>query len=146
MKNILNFINKNYIYIIFSITGLGVLGSLYFSNVELLPPCTLCWYQRILFYPIFILSAISIAFKEKLSPKFILALALPGLIIAAYQYGIQKLGIPEATFVTCQTGVPCDQVDWQILGFVTIPLLSFSGFLFLNIIALLKLRFSEENT
>jgi disulfide bond formation protein DsbB len=30
----------------------ATLGSLFFSEVMLLPPCILCWYQRICMYPL----------------------------------------------------------------------------------------------
>lgn len=139
MKNILEKVQNNYMMIIFVISAAAFFVSLYYSNILDLTPCVLCWYQRILFYPIFILSSVSIAFKEKLSPKFILALAIPGLILAIYHYGIQKFGISEG-FVPCVAGVPCNQIDLEYFGFITIPFMSLIGFLLVTIVSIIKVR------
>lgn len=146
MKNILNLIAKHYVLLVAIVSGGGFFISLYFSNIMDLAPCVLCWYQRILFYPIFFISAASIAFKEKLSPKYILTLALPGLGIAIYHYSLQKLGLGEGGFVPCVAGIPCDAIDWEILGFITIPLLSAVGFLIVTILTVIKMKFSTQNT
>ena len=139
MKKILDLISERYTEIIFVFSAGAFFTSLYFSNVMDLSPCILCWYQRILFYPIFFLSASSLAFKEKLSPKFILALAIPGVIIAFYHYGIQKFDFPEG-FVPCVAGNACDEIDLEYLGFITIPFMSLLGFLAVSIVSFLKLK------
>ncbi len=144
VSKIMKFVKKNYMIIVFLISGAGFFGSMFYSNVLDLSPCVLCWYQRILCYPIFFLSAASIALKEKLSPRFILTLAIPGLIIAGYHFGIQKLGF-EADLVTCIAGNPCASVDIEYLGFITIPLMSFAAFLVITIASYIKLRKTQED-
>lgn len=139
MNKITNLVSERYTEIIFLFSAGAFFISLYYSNVMDLSPCILCWYQRILFYPIFILSAAALLFKEKLSPKFILALAVPGLIIAFYHYGIQKFGFPEG-FVPCVAGNACDEIDLEYFGFITIPFMSLIGFLVVSIVSFLKLK------
>lgn len=103
-------------------------GSLYFSQVLHLPPCLLCWYQRICMYPLVFIIGIGLLRNDKSVPVYILPLSLIGLGIAIYHvllyYGI----IPES-LAPCSLGVSCTtkQIEW--FGFVTIPLLSLLAFL-----------------
>ncbi|MES3036777.1 MAG: disulfide bond formation protein B [Bdellovibrionota bacterium] len=39
---------------------IGVIGSLYFSEILKYPPCILCWYQRICFYPLLIIFGVAL--------------------------------------------------------------------------------------
>ena len=43
---------ENSLILIWTVSLVATLGSLYFSVVRGFEPCTLCWYQRILMYPI----------------------------------------------------------------------------------------------
>jgi len=98
-------------------------GSLWFSLGLGLTPCDLCWYQRILMYPL--VAVFSVATIEK--RPAVLRTALPlvglGLSLAAYHSYLQ------ATMTECTFGGPCATVLWQspALG-LTIPNLSFVAF------------------
>jgi disulfide bond formation protein DsbB len=119
----------------------GMAGSLFFSEVMGLPPCVLCWYQRIAMYPLVAIIAIGIATRDARMKIYALPLAVIGLVIAIYHnllyYGI----IPEA-ITPCTEGVPCNAVQIEWLGFITIPLMGLAAFI---AITLCLLIYKPEN-
>lgn len=102
-------------------------GSLYFSEVMHLPPCTLCWYQRIMMYPLVFVLAVSLLTADRRVRAYALPLSVTGLLIAIYHNLLYYGVIPEG-LTQCAAGVSCTarQIEW--LGFVTIPLLSLTAF------------------
>lgn len=113
--------------LIFITSAIGSFGSLYFSEILNLPPCSLCWYQRVFFYPIAIISLVDILRNKFEDLHHELVLSLGGLSIAIY-HNLLYYGFIE-NIVPCSQGVPCTsrQIEW--LGFITIPMLSLAGFI-----------------
>jgi disulfide bond formation protein DsbB len=107
-------------------------GSLYFSEVMHFVPCELCWYQRILMYPLVILFGFGFFTRDTNIFKYAYLQILIGNIMSFYHYGIQKLGFYHPMEL-CSTGIPCTgiYIDWA--GFITIPFLSFVAFSLLHI-------------
>lgn len=139
-------IADNYIYVIFVISLFGVVGSLYASEVRELTPCVLCWYQRILLYPLLIISVVSIFLQEKKAVYYILPFSLLGMPIAFYQYLLQKTDIFDSLGGTCGgTGIACNTIYVDILGFITIPLLSFAAFSIVVILSYIRIRHLKKN-
>ncbi len=105
----------------------AMLGSLFFSEVMGLPPCVLCWYQRICLYPLVAIFSVALVSRDPRGPRYAWPLALIGLVVAAYHNLLYYHLIPES-ITPCKAGVSCAdrQIEW--LGFVTIPLLSLSAF------------------
>jgi len=105
----------------------GSLGSLFFGEVMGLPPCTLCWYQRICMYPLVAVLAVGILLRDPRLAWYALPLAVAGLAIAVYHNLLYYHVIPE-TLAPCAEGVSCTtrQIEW--LGFVTIPGMALAGF------------------
>lgn len=103
-------------------------GSLYFSEVRDLPPCVLCWYQRILMYPLTGIIAVGILRLDRSLPFYVLPLTLAGLAVGSYHNLLYYGVIPEEALHTCQLGISCTtrQIEW--LGFITIPLMSLAAF------------------
>lgn len=120
---------------------IATLGSLYFSEVMLLPPCVLCWYQRIAMYPLVVVLGVGLFLREQRIRLYALPLSLVGLAIAIY-HNLLYYGIIPESIQPCSTGVSCTtrQIEW--LGFVTIPLLSLIAFTVISA-ALIAYR-SEE--
>ena len=57
-------------YLAWVISLIATLGSLTFGELVFhLPPCVLCWYQRILMYPLVVIIAIGIVKKDKFLPE-----------------------------------------------------------------------------
>lgn len=124
---IIKFITNNHILFIFIISFLGVVGSLFFSEVLNLEPCKLCWYQRIFLYPIALLSGIAVVFRIQIRKIFIISLAFPGFLIAIFHYFTQMI-YGKSDVSVCGGGVSCNFVDWNLFGFITIPFLSILSF------------------
>jgi disulfide bond formation protein DsbB len=106
---------------------IATLGSLYFSEVMTLPPCVLCWYQRIAMYPLVVVLGVGLLLRERRIRLYALPLSLAGLAIALY-HNLLYYGIIPESIQPCTTGVSCTsrQIEW--LGFITIPLLSLVAF------------------
>ena len=105
----------------------STLGSLFFGEVMGLPICTLCWYQRILLYPLVILLPVGILLRDRNVAAYALPLALLGSAIAVY-HNLLYYGVIVESLTPCAESVPCTsrQIEW--LGFITIPLMSLSAF------------------
>ena len=115
---------------------LGMILSLFFSEVMGYPPCVLCWYQRIALYPLVAVIAVGIIFRDRRMKHYALPLAVAGLLIAVY-HNLLYYGVIPETVSPCTEGVSCTtaQVEW--LGFITIPLMSLASFAFIVVCLLL---------
>lgn len=142
MIAISNWLDRKSLYIALAAAWVATLGSLYFSEVAHYVPCVLCWYQRILMYPLALIIAIGLLRKDENLPVFILPFSLPGLGIALYHYLLEKTDLFDSA-ATCQAGVPCTTqwINW--FGFVTIPFLSLIGFLVITLMTVIALHAGE---
>ena len=135
-------INEILPYAAWVLALLSVAGSLFFSEVVELPPCVLCWYQRIAMYPLVLIIGIGIATKDGRWKIYALPLALIGLALAGYHNLIYYGVIPES-LTPCTQGVSCSERQIEWFGFVTIPLMGLLSFLMISA-ALLIHRPSAE--
>ncbi len=113
-----------------SIIAMG--GSLFFSEYMGFIPCTFCWYQRIMMYPLVIFLGVAFYHNDQKIYRYVLPISIIGIITASYHYALQK--IPSMhEFATCTSGVPCSgqYINW--LGFITIPFLSLIAFIIITI-------------
>lgn len=127
MSEIKNHSASPALYIAWMIAGVATAGSLFFSEVMKLPPCVLCWYQRIAMYPLVVVLAVSILRRDAAARIYSLPFVIAGLCIATYHNLLYYKLIPES-ITPCTSGVSCTsrQIEW--VGFVTIPLLSLAAF------------------
>ena len=125
-------ITKYIPYITWSTALLATLGSLYFSEIMKLPPCVLCWFQRIMLYPLVFIIGTGIIRKDPNMPYYVLPLSITGLLIAVY-HNLLYYGIIPESITPCSTGISCTTRQIEILGFITIPLLSLLAFTFITI-------------
>jgi disulfide bond formation protein DsbB len=107
-------------------------GSLFFSDVMMLPPCTLCWWQRIAMYPLVFVLGTALLTDSSEAHRYGLPLSLAGMLVAIYHNLLYYHIIPES-LAPCRSGVSCTTVQLEWLGFVTIPLLSLAAFALLNL-------------
>lgn len=118
---------RNFLLAAWLIALLGTVGSLFFSEVMLYPPCIMCWYQRIALYPLVLIIAVGIATGDRRVNRYAVPLALSGLAVAVYHNLLYYGFIPES-ITPCTEGVPCNAVQIELLGFITIPLMALVGF------------------
>jgi hypothetical protein len=109
-------------------------GSLYYSEVAGLPPCLLCWYQRIAMYPLVLVLGVGAVTADGRAWRYGLPLSVAGLLIAVYHVIIQYR--PALDVVTCDAAAPCTVRYVAAFGFVSIPVMAASGFLLISALLL----------
>src|SRR3989344_6213044 len=81
VKKILSYFSKKAYLISFLIALTSMLGSLFYSEVAGYGPCKLCWYQRILMYPLVLLFGLALLRKRKDITDYALLMSLVGGVI-----------------------------------------------------------------
>jgi len=122
------------------VSMVSMLGSLFFSEIMMFPPCVMCWYQRICMYPLAILFLVALFSNDQNVFKYAMPLVIVGLFFAIY-HNLLYYGIVPETLAPCSQGVSCtsDYINW--FGFITIQLLSLVGFtlIFITLIFIRRL-------
>ena len=117
-------------YLAFGTALTAMLGSLYYSEIAGFVPCTLCWYQRILMYPLTLITLVGILKQDGNLPGYVLPFSILGMGVSTYHYLIQ-LGVVGHS-AACTVGVPCGLRWVNYFGFVTIPLLALTAFVLIT--------------
>jgi disulfide bond formation protein DsbB len=105
----------------------ATLGALFFGEVMRLPPCTLCWYQRICMFPLAVILPFGLFPFNRGVVRAAIPLAAIGTAVAAFHVLLVAGVIPEQ-IKPCTQGVPCSETVIEWFGFVTIPLLALLAF------------------
>lgn len=115
-------------------------GSLYMSNILGWEPCTMCWYQRILIYPLVVVLAVGVLLEKKDVEDYALPLTLIGLPIAFYHALLQRY--TQYLSSGCSpTAISCATEYTFHYNYITVPGLAFTALL---VIGLLLWRFSPK--
>ncbi|ASK60854.1 disulfide bond formation protein B [Virgibacillus phasianinus] len=127
------------IFLIWAQALIALLGSLFFSEIMGYVPCELCWYQRILMYPLVIIYGVAMIKKN-------MSMAYPGIIlsgigifVSTYHYLIQKVPALHDTAGACGI-IPCTTQYVNYLGFITIPFLAGVAFIVIFVLHVLLLK------
>jgi disulfide bond formation protein DsbB len=120
------------------VAAVATAGSLYFSIGLGLVPCDLCWYQRILMYPLVPFIAVGLLRDDALE-SYVLPLSAGGFAVAAYHNYLQ---MTPATG-SCTGEVPCGVVQYSFHG-VTIPQMSLVAFGVITALFLLPVVVSDR--
>jgi disulfide bond formation protein DsbB len=115
-------------YAAWVIALLSTAGSLFFSEVMGLPPCALCWYQRIAVYPLVLIIATGIVTRDGRMRAYALPLALAGLAVSVY-HNLLYYGVIPETLAPSSEGASCAERQIEWFGFVTIPLMGLASFI-----------------
>ncbi len=128
------------IYLAWLLNIVALMGSMYFSNFMMLPPCVLCWYQRICIFPMSIIFAVGFLKKDENVFWYSFPLVIIGWIISLYHNLLYYKIIPKA-ITACTSGVSCTDKQIEYLGFITIPLMALTT---LTITAVLLILFYKN--
>jgi disulfide bond formation protein DsbB len=121
----------------------STLGALFSSEIMGLEPCLLCWYQRIAMFPLALMLAIALLLFDARVARYALPLAIAGAGVAAY-HCLLIWGVVPKDLVPCGQGPSCAEVKLEVLGFITLPLLSLVAFsLIVILLWILKSRNAE---
>ncbi len=107
-------------------------GSLWLSFGLGLVPCELCWYQRILMYPLVVILGIATIEKRPFVYRTAFPFVVGGILLAAYHSWIQYASVQT----TCSFGeISCGVVQYRIGG-ITVPNLSLTAFILISVVLL----------
>ena len=115
------------IFLSWIIALVSTLGSLFFSEVMGLVPCVLCWYQRILIFPLSLILLLGLFPLDKSIIKYSLPFAVLGLLFTVYHLFLFYGFIPE-DLKPCTQGIPCDDDSMILFDILPIPWLSLLAF------------------
>jgi disulfide bond formation protein DsbB len=123
----------------FVISLASVVGSLIYSNVIGFEACDLCWWQRIFLYPQVVLFAVAF-YNEKVGKVqddmvflYSLVLSVIGAAIAIFHYYGQMFD-PGLLAACLAQGVSCSKLFFVSFGYITIPMMSLTAYLFLIVL------------
>ncbi|MFU1780176.1 disulfide bond formation protein B [Haloarcula japonica] len=123
-----------------AVAAVATAGSLSLSLGLGLTPCRLCWYQRILMYPLVVVLGVAAAERRPGVIRTALPLAVPGAAIAGYHSWLQ------VSQTTCGIGaVSCAQIQYRIFG-LTVPNLSLIAFLLVTGLVVAAARLSGRSS
>jgi len=122
----------------------AMIGSLFYSEILGYAPCDLCWYQRILMYPLVVIYGVALIKKD-------IKIALPGIflsglgmIVSIYHYSLQKVPFMQNADGFCRD-VSCTLQYENYFGFITIPFLAGTAFILIFILHFYIIRNSKSN-
>ena len=125
------------------IASSSTLGALFFGEVMKLPPCSLCWYQRIFMFPLALVLPFGLfPFARNIVRAVLPLVGMGGLLAVVHVLLVEGI-IPER-IAPCRQGVPCSETVIEWFGFVTIPLLSLAAFASIAVLLTVALLRSSE--
>lgn len=134
---------NRYLSLLFLTTTVATVGSLIFGEVLKYPPCTLCWYQRICMYPLVIIFGGAIWSNDRSFLKYSLPLSMLGLVISSHHV-LLYYGFIADSIIPCSQGVSCTSKQVELLGFLTIPLMSWMSFIFVNVLSVVQVLMERK--
>jgi hypothetical protein len=118
--------------VVSAVTGVATMGSLYLSEVAGYIPCDLCWVQRIAMYPLAVISGVALLRRRTDLWAYAVPLAAIGLATSAWHVVVERV---PAAGASCDVTNPCSAIWVERFGFITIPVMAGSGFLFVLVAA-----------
>lgn len=116
----------------------STLGALFFGEIMKLPPCSLCWYQRIFMFPLALVLPFGLfPFDRKVVRSIVPLVGIGGVLALLHVLLVE--GIVPERIAPCRQGVPCSETVIEWFGFVTIPLLSLASFATIAVLLTLAL-------
>ena len=143
LKSLEQKFQKWYLEVIFVLGAVATLGSLYSSQILEWQVCGLCWFQRVLMYPITLIAGSAIFFEKKDIKYSILPLSVIGAAVSLYHY----LTIVLDPTRTCGFILPCSLSNQLYVGIALQPrTLPLSAFIVFSVITVLILKYNgSEN-
>ncbi|MDZ7590851.1 MAG: disulfide bond formation protein B [Rubrivivax sp.] len=102
-------------------------ASLFIGEVMGMTPCQLCWYQRILMFPLALILGLAAFGNDRRGAIYALPLALGGVAVAGYHTALVAGWVPQ-WWIPCGAGPSCSDQKLVIFGDIQIPWLSLLAF------------------
>jgi disulfide bond formation protein DsbB len=124
------------------------LGSLYYSEHAGFVPCELCWYQRIVMYPLVVVLGVAILRRDRLVWITTAVFVVIGAPLSLYHWLVER--VPAfAESSSCSAVAPCSAPWFERWGFVTLAWMAMSSFLLIGVLmvcAMLGARDRSDDT
>jgi disulfide bond formation protein DsbB len=109
------------------------LGSLYYSEHAGFVPCELCWYQRIVMYPLVIVLGVAVLRRDRAVWITTLVFVAVGAPLSLYHWLVER--VPAfAESSSCSAITPCSTPWFEKWGFVTLAWMAMSSFLLIGVL------------
>lgn len=129
--------------ILWVIALIATVGSLFFSEIMQFVPCELCWYQRILMYPLVVIYTIAALKKNIVVTWPALWLSGIGIFVSIYHYMVQKVSALQELGDSCGI-IPCNVTYVNYGDFITIPFMAGIAFLIIFVLNVLLIKQHKE--
>jgi len=115
----------------FVVAAIATGGSLFYSQIAGFVPCEFCWFQRVLMYPLSILTLLIAARGDNRAARYLLPLPVVGAGTSIYHMLIERNVIkePKACSVLIPGGCGTNWIANHSFGYLTIPTLALTAFL-----------------
>ena len=133
----------NAVFVCWMVACVATLGSLFFSEVMHRVPCVLCWYQRIFMFPLLFVFTVGLFPFDVRCVRYALPIALAGWAVALYHW-LLYVGIVPESMQPCTQGISCADAQMDLVGFLSIPLLSLAAFSLIVALTLAVRRSSRK--
>jgi disulfide bond formation protein DsbB len=117
----------------FVVAAVATGGSLFYSQVAHFVPCEFCWFQRVLMYPLSILTLLIAARGDNRAARYLVLLPIVGAGTSIYHMLIERGVIkePVGCFKSAPGGCGTNWIAAHGFGYLTIPTLALTAFLLL---------------
>jgi disulfide bond formation protein DsbB len=115
------------------VATVATLGSLYYSEHAGFVPCELCWYQRIVMYPLVVVLGVAILRRDRMVWTTTLVFVVIGAPLSLYHWLVERVPAFEQSS-SCSALVPCNAPWFERLGFVTLAWMAMSAFLLIGVL------------
>ena len=116
------------LWIAWFVAAVTMSGSLYYSLVQHLHPCPLCWFQRVCVYPLAAVLLIAALKKDTKIWRYVMPMAIIGVVVAAYHTQLQAYPDQKGF---CNLVDPCNNREVWKFGFVSLPFMDLTALLFI---------------
>ena len=115
----------------FIVAAIATGGSLFYSQIAGFIPCEFCWFQRVLMYPLSILTLFIAARGDNRAARFLVPLPVVGAGTSIYHMLIERDVIhePKTCSINVLGGCGTNWIANHSFGYLTIPTLALTGFL-----------------
>lgn len=118
----------------FAVSFSASVMAIFYSDVIGFDACPLCWWQRVFLIPQILLLGLAAWKRDAYMAEYSIILSVFGAGIALYQHVLQMM--PGSGLPCPATGTSCALRIVFEFGYITLPLMAFSVFVFLIIVML----------
>ena len=117
----------------FIVAAIATGGSLFYSEVAHFVPCEFCWFQRLVMYPLSILTLLIAARGDNRAARYLIPLPVVGAGTSIYHILIEQDVIkePKACSLSAPGGCGVNWIANHSFGYLSIPTLALTAFLLL---------------